>query len=77
MIRGAWQAIIHGITKSWTQLSTHACTLRVKSYQLQILSNMISTVTKMKYLPQAYFILCYAKAACPYPLLCVYVTCSF
>ena len=23
MDRGAWQATVHGITKSWTQLSTH------------------------------------------------------
>ena len=21
--RGAWQAAVHGVTKSWTQLSTH------------------------------------------------------
>ena len=26
MDRGAWQATVHGVTKSWTQLSTHACT---------------------------------------------------
>ena len=25
MDRGAWQATIHGVTKSWTQLSTHIC----------------------------------------------------
>ena len=24
MNRGAWRAIVHGVTKSWTQLSTHA-----------------------------------------------------
>ena len=24
--RGAWQATVHGAAKSWTQLSTHACT---------------------------------------------------
>ena len=23
MDRGAWQAIVHGVTKSWTQLSMH------------------------------------------------------
>ena len=23
--RGAWQAAVHGVTKSWTQLSTHLC----------------------------------------------------
>ena len=23
MYRGAWQATVHGVTKSWTQLSTH------------------------------------------------------
>ena len=29
MDRGAWQATVHGVTKSWTrvkQLSMHACT---------------------------------------------------
>ena len=25
MDRGAWQAIVHGFTKSWTRLSTYAC----------------------------------------------------
>ena len=24
--RGVWQAIVHGVTKSWTQLSTHTHT---------------------------------------------------
>ena len=26
MDRGVWQAIVHGVTKSWTQLSTHTHT---------------------------------------------------
>ena len=26
MNRGAWQATVHGVTKSWTWLSVHACT---------------------------------------------------
>ena len=26
MERGSWRAIVHGVTKSWTQLSTHRCT---------------------------------------------------
>ena len=26
MDRGAWQATVHGLTKSWTRLSTHTCT---------------------------------------------------
>ena len=26
MDRGAWQATVHGVAKSWTQLSTHALT---------------------------------------------------
>ena len=31
MDRGAWQATVHRVAKSWTQLSTHACTFyRVK-----------------------------------------------
>ena len=34
MDRGAWQAIVHGVTKSWTRLSTHTCTYRV--FHLQI-----------------------------------------
>ena len=25
MDRGAWQATVHRVAKSWTQLSTHAC----------------------------------------------------
>ena len=25
MDRGAWEATIHGVTKSWTQLSMHTC----------------------------------------------------
>ena len=25
MDRGAWWATVHGLTKSWTQLSMHAC----------------------------------------------------
>ena len=24
--RGAWWAIVHGLAKSWTQMSLHACT---------------------------------------------------
>ena len=24
--RGVWWALVHGVKKSWTQLSTHACT---------------------------------------------------
>ena len=23
---GAWQAVVHGVTKNWAQLNTHACT---------------------------------------------------
>ena len=32
MDRGAWQAMVHGITKSWTQLSTlaHTYTVAIK-----------------------------------------------
>ena len=26
MDRGTWQSIIHGVTRDWTQLSTHTCT---------------------------------------------------
>ena len=26
MDRGAWRAIVHSVTRSWTQLSTHAYT---------------------------------------------------
>jgi len=26
MDRGAWRATVHGVAKSWTQLSTHTCT---------------------------------------------------
>ena len=29
MDRGAWRATVHGVAKSWTQLSTHATTQRV------------------------------------------------
>ena len=25
MDRGTWRSIVHGVTKSWTWLSTHAC----------------------------------------------------
>ena len=28
MDRGAWQAMVHGVTKSQTRLSIHACTLK-------------------------------------------------
>ena len=27
MDRGAWWATVHGVTKSWLRLSTHACTM--------------------------------------------------
>ena len=27
MDRGAWRATVHGVTKSWTQLSVHAKTM--------------------------------------------------
>ena len=27
MDRGAWQATVHGVTKSWTQLSDLACSI--------------------------------------------------
>ena len=27
MDRGAWWATVHGVAKSWTRLSTHACTM--------------------------------------------------
>ena len=26
MDKGSWQATVHGVTKSWTQLTTHMCT---------------------------------------------------
>jgi len=29
MDRGAWWAVVHGVAKSRTQLSTHACTTSV------------------------------------------------
>ena len=29
MDRDAWQATIHGVAKSWTQLSTSACNLEI------------------------------------------------
>ena len=27
MDRGAWQATVHGVTKSWTRLSNRACSI--------------------------------------------------
>ena len=33
MDRGAWLAVVHGIAKSWTWLSTHACTHNQRQYQ--------------------------------------------
>ena len=31
MDRGAWRATLHGVTKSWTQLSTHTFTLLLRT----------------------------------------------
>ena len=35
MDRGAWQATVHGVAKSWTQLSmiAHTCYLHISSVQ--------------------------------------------
>ena len=38
MDRGAWRATVHGVTKSWTQLSNWACThIRIITYDLSML----------------------------------------
>ena len=39
--RGAWQAAVHGVTKSWTQLSTHAM-LYAMLHVLSVLFQSIS-----------------------------------
>ena len=31
MDRGAWQAAVHGVAKSWTQLSTHTSKINKQS----------------------------------------------
>ena len=44
MERGAWQATVHGVTKSWTQLkqlSMHA--LLITYYMLQVYNTVIHT----------------------------------
>ena len=34
MDRGTWQAIVHGVTKSWTRLSYCACTHKIQTHSL-------------------------------------------
>ena len=46
MDRGAWQATVHGVTKSWTQLSNWACMhIRIFTYDLSI---MLKTCKQFK-----------------------------
>ena len=47
---GAWWAIIHGVSKSWTWLSMHACTLLVK-YLFPLCEKRYLTISTVPYLP--------------------------
>ena len=48
MDRGAWQATVHGVTKSWTQLSTYICP-KVKNDTFRLV--WLIQVSKLKISP--------------------------
>ena len=39
MDRGAWWATVNGVAKTWTQLSTHACTINCTSFSTQYMGS--------------------------------------
>ena len=44
----SWHAIVHGVTKSWTQLSTHIHTQMVYWYTVKCLPSLIIRETKFR-----------------------------
>ena len=47
MDKGAWQATVHGVTKSWTELTTHTCT----PLEYTGLQNMVLETFKQQQMP--------------------------
>ena len=46
MDRGAWQAIVHGVEKSWTQLSNEAQHMELFSFKMGVILTTLKSYYK-------------------------------